>query len=203
MGSLGSGRRYKSDEVNKVVENQISINILDLKKRDCLKPGNISSRSYVINGREIGRIIISAEKDMLSLDYRFNGLSRQQTVQIAHTSPNFGGRRKYLVCPECQAKREMIYFGENGKFACRVCHDFIFRSQQLPPHQRHAHMTEKYAQQLGGTDFILHGQKPLGIWGKTFFKLQDKYFMHRQKSCDLFIEYFNQTFEKYGSEKSL
>jgi hypothetical protein len=62
MGSIGSGRKYKSDEVKPVIENQISINILDLKKRDCLKPGTISSRSYAINGREIGWIFTNAEE---------------------------------------------------------------------------------------------------------------------------------------------
>jgi len=41
MGSLGSGRRYQASEVKSVIENQISINILDLKKRGCLEPGAI------------------------------------------------------------------------------------------------------------------------------------------------------------------
>ena len=68
MGSLGSGRRYKADEVKKVVENQISINILDLQKRGCLKPDNISSTTYSINGRKTGLIFISAAEGILSLD---------------------------------------------------------------------------------------------------------------------------------------
>ena len=200
MGSLGSGRRYQSNEVRKVVENQISINILDLKKQGNLKPGAISSRIYSINSREIGRIFISAEEGMLCLDYRFNGQLRQQTIEITSTSPHFGGQRYYLVCPQCQAKRDILYYGANRAFACRVCHGFVFRSQQLPAHQRHSRMAEKYAEQLGGIDYIFYRKKPFRMWGKSFVKLQSKYFMHSKKSCDFFIAYANQILEKYGSE---
>ena len=36
---------------------------------------------------------------------------------------------------------------------------------------------------------------------RTFIKLRDKYFTHTIKSCDLFIEYVDNIFEKYGSEE--
>ncbi|MEN8210980.1 MAG: hypothetical protein ABFR31_04630 [Thermodesulfobacteriota bacterium] len=200
MGSLGSGRRYKSDEVKKVVENQISINILDLKKRDCLKPGNISSTTYSVNGRKIGLIFISAAEDILSLDYRFNGHIQQQTVQITSISPHYGGQRQYLLCPQCDSRRNSLYHGPNGQFECRICHGFVFRSQQLNPHLRHAHRAEKFAERLGGTGFIFHGKKPPGMWDTTFIELRDKYFTHTINSCDLFIEYSDNILKKYGSE---
>ena len=91
-------------------------------------PGTISSRTYSINSREIGWIFISAEEDMLSFDYRFNGQFRQQKIQITSTSQNYGGQRKYLLCPECRSKRGMLYHGKNRKFACRICHGFVFQS---------------------------------------------------------------------------
>ena len=171
MGSIGSGRRYKANEVKKVVENQISINILDLKKRGCLKPGTISSTNFSINSREIGWIFISAEEGMLRFDYRFNDHVQQQTVQITTISPHYGGRRQYLLCPQCDSRRNSLYHGSNGKFACRICQNLVFRSQQLNPSLRHAHRADKFLERLGGTDFDLHGKKPPGMWDRTFIKL--------------------------------
>lgn len=199
MGSLGSGRRYKSDEVKKVVENQISINILDLKKRGCLKSGNISSTTYSTNGREIGLIFISAAEGTLGLDYRFNDHIQQQTVQITTISPHYGGQRQYLACPQCDSRRNSLYYGSNGQFTCRICQGLVFRSQQLNPSLRHAHRADKFLERLGGKDFIFHRKKPAGMWDRTFIKLRDKYFTHTIKSCNLFIEYSNQLLEKYGS----
>ncbi len=199
MGALGSGRRYQSDEVSKVIENQISINILDLKKQGSLEPGKTSSMTFSRNGREIGWIFISAEEDMLSLDYHCNDHVRHQIIPIASTSPHYGGQRQYLLCPQCNSKREMLYYGPGGKFACRVCHGFVFRSQQLTPHMRHEQQAEKFANKLGGTDYIIDRKKPFRMQNNTFLKLQDKFINHRQKSCELFIEYVDNLFEKYGS----
>jgi len=199
MGSIGSGRRYRSDEVKKVIENQISINLLDLKRRGCLEPGHISSTTYSINGRKIGWIFISTEKDMLHLDYRFNSHIQQQTVQITGISPHYGGQRQYLVCPQCDSRRESLYYGSGGQFACRLCHGFVFRSQQLNPFLRHEHRAQKFIERLGGTNFIIHGKKPPGMWNENFLRLRDKFYMHRMKSCDLFLEYVDDIFDKYGS----
>ena len=60
-------------------------------------------------------------------------------------------------------------------------------------------MAQKYTEKLGGTDFIFDRKKPFRMWGKTFFKLQDKFFMHRKESCDLFVEYADNLLKKYGS----
>jgi len=197
MGSIGSGRRYKSDEVKPVVENQISINILDLKKRGHLKPGTISSSTYLINSREIGWILISAEEGSLSIDYHLNGQLRHQIVQITSISPYLGGQRKYLLCPQCQSKREILYHRTNGEFACRICHGFVFRSQQLNPHQRHSFMAEKYKKKMDQSSYPY--KKPFRMWNKTFLRLKDKACMHEKKSCNLFIEYADNLFNKYGS----
>ena len=198
MGSIGSGRRYQASEVKPVIENQISINILDLKKRECLKPGTISSTNYALNGRELGWIFISAAKGILNLDYRVNGHIQQQTIEITDISPHYGGRRQYLLCPKCDSRRESLYYGSDGEFACRICRGLVFRSQQLNPFLRHEHRAQKFLERLGGTDFIIDRKKPFRMWQKTFFKLRDKYFTHSIKSCDLFVEYSNQLFEKYG-----
>lgn len=81
-----------------------------------------------------------------------------------------------------------------------LCHGLVFHSQQLNPSLRHAHRASKFFERLGGTDFILHGKKPGGMWDRTFIKRRDKYFTHTIKSCDLFIKYVDNIFEKYGSE---
>jgi len=199
MGSIGSGRRYKADEVKKVVENQISINILYLKKQGYLEPGKTSAMTYSKNGREIGWICISAEEDMLSLEYHCDDHIQQQTVQITTTSPPYGGQRQYLLCPQCDSRRNSLYYGPDGKFACRICHGFVFRSQQLNPHLRHEHRAQKFLEKLGGTDFDLHGKKPPGMWNRNFLRLRYKFYLHREKSCDLFIEYADNIIKKYGS----
>ena len=59
-------------------------------------------------------------------------------------------------------------------------------------------MAQKITEKLGGTDFIFDRKKPFRMWDKTFFKLQNKFFMHRQKSCDLFVEYADNLLKKYG-----
>jgi hypothetical protein len=55
-----------------------------------------------------------------------------QGVRLATTSPHFGGRRWWFLCPRCAARVAVLYRRpRQAGFACRACHDLTYESAQL------------------------------------------------------------------------
>ena len=55
----------------------------------------------------------------------------QFRVQLAWTTPHFGGRRAYFLCPECSARVEILY--AVLFLACRRCLHLAYRTENLTP----------------------------------------------------------------------
>ena len=55
-------------------------------------------------------------------------------ISLDTTPCFFGGKRWWFLCPECQRRCRIIYgASSSGYFACRLCHDLTYRSQQERP----------------------------------------------------------------------
>lgn len=66
--------------------------------------------------------VIKADGKNLNFDYK---------VLICLTSCNFGGRRRWLTCPDCKRRCRVIYIPPNqDTFGCRICNKLTYRSQQ-------------------------------------------------------------------------
>ncbi len=49
-------------------------------------------------------------------------------VHLGTTSPHFGGKRRWLVCPRCARRRSALYV-EKTALACRTCLNLRYPSQ--------------------------------------------------------------------------
>lgn len=199
MGGLGSGRRYRKSEIKPILEDQITINIHDLNSENLLKPGNNFTNFYIKISPYLSEIFVEVEEDSLALKYCYKYDLHEQQIHIEKMPAYYGGARPYLICPDCGVKRVSLYLGlTTGQFGCRICHKFGYKSQRMNPLQRHSLKAEKYKKRLG--QFSYPYDKPFRMWSRTFLKIQDKACKHEKTSCDLFLEYANQIFEKYGSK---
>ena len=67
-------------------------------------------------------------------------LDDDSSIEVATTPCNYGGLRHWLVCPRCGQRRKDLFCDRDG-WACRICLDLVYRSQQenrgwKPWHQR-------------------------------------------------------------------
>lgn len=96
-------------------------------------------------------------------------------VQIADTSPNFGGRRLWFVCPRSACGRRCVVLYRprscNARaFACRRCHGIRYLSQRISPSRRAERRAERCARRLVSNtegDF----QRPRGMHRATYTRL--------------------------------
>jgi hypothetical protein len=55
----------------------------------------------------------------------------EREIPLKKSTPNYGGERTWLVCPQCDKKINRLYLPPDGReFACRECHRLRYRSQE-------------------------------------------------------------------------
>jgi hypothetical protein len=68
-------------------------------------------------------------------------------VQLAWTTPHFGGRRAYFLCPECSARVEILY--AVPFLGCRRCLHLAYRTENLTPLWRKSAKLRKLREKVG------------------------------------------------------
>jgi len=146
MGGYGSGRRPKKD----MVEQYINLDISGLKRTiianragpavgGTLKWSGGSSMGFELHWLD-GRPEL-----LLSYSYTpYTGeaQNRTQRIPIATTACPYGGVRYWLRCFACSRRMKKLYF-KSGVFACRHCHQLVYRSAQA------AHSDDKLGRSMG------------------------------------------------------
>jgi hypothetical protein len=69
-------------------------------------------------------------------------------VSIAETHLHRGGTRRWLVCPECSARRQALYVCDH-RLACRACLRLRYESQHENRRQRMLRRADKLRVRLG------------------------------------------------------
>lgn len=62
------------------------------------------------------------------LSYSIDGKPCKQTVWLSHTLCNYGGARRWFICP-IRGERVAVLFLRAGRFACRHCQCIAYGSQ--------------------------------------------------------------------------
>lgn len=132
MGGPGSGSWYRWDKKT-YAEEMKRIDIRYLRKQGMLTPGNIGSLSWTTNGEPSGDIRYQMHSDRIVLIYRYrinNGDWEHvnDTVWFDETPCNFGGSRKWFICPSCGDRVGRLY-GPGKYFRCRNCYQISYSSQ--------------------------------------------------------------------------
>jgi len=191
--TIGSGRRYRPEEVQPIVENAICLDLTLLKKHEGFKPGNCLDITYSANSQDIITLNIAVGKEFLSVNFVDKGKYREQDIKII-SIPCFGiYSRQYLLCPACGTKRKQIYLGSDGTFSCRLCNGLGYRVQRLNTHMRHSYAAEKLwrekLKQPEGGPKNIHN-RPKYLKNKTYFKAVEQIMAHERKSHEAFVAYF-------------
>jgi len=205
MGGYGSGKK-NTDQLRPVVEDSPILNILDFKKEGLLDPGMELTLTYTINGRELASVSIFVKKESLALVYDFNQIRRKQEVALAQTPCHYGGSRAWLLCPKCQAKRNSLYLGPEGFWACRECLGLAYKIQRLNPHERHQNRAEKIKKNklkiIPGSR-TMASEKPFGMWRSNHIRILDELLKHETLSHSLFMTWCTGIIKKEdGKDKS-
>jgi len=119
------------------VEESIRLSIQDL--RPYLK-WHVGHELY-ITVNEQPRFMFKYTRDTdtpegaIILRYTTNVEDVTQRIVLQSSKQHFGGKRLWLVCPQCNKRRRDLYFpfhyGQSCKlrFLCRECHGLIYESQ--------------------------------------------------------------------------
>ncbi len=133
MGGIGSGH-YCRTGTKTTIEETKRIDVRFMHRQGMLKPGYQGSLSWTSRGEPSGNINYICHQESLFLDYRYrvNGgdwQPVQQQISIVTTPCNYGGGRKWFLCPSCSRRVAILCSG--GKlFLCRHCYRLPYNSQQ-------------------------------------------------------------------------
>lgn len=135
MGGYGSGNRYGGSRSDReTVEDCLALDINSLVRK----------RLFVLNARSLEGILTwtRGEREIGSCVYSFNALAGNLEIKLRYTyndteqisctiyleaiAAHLGGKRLYLICPECGKRRWHLYLNHYVK--CRVCHDLTYES---------------------------------------------------------------------------
>lgn len=175
MGGWGSGRKNYS---KLTVESHPCIDIRWLKKKGYLRSGSPGRLGYSRHGKTLGTISYRAELDGLRMHFSCGPVDDKwvEVAQVAKfdwTPCNYGGKRVWLLCPQC-GKRVVVLYVRWRKFLCRHCLDINYSSQHESRPDRLMRKALRIRERLGAsTDLnrkILF--KPKYMHEKTFDRLR-------------------------------
>lgn len=173
MGGCGSGRmgwRAKA-------ERALKLDISQLKKRDCLKPGYTFTWRWTWTSGDSSSINITTRDNALVLNYRSRNygeewLDQEQYIILVHTECNYGGTRPWFICPQCSRRVGVLY--SRGLFLCRHCSRVAYssKSENLP--DRMLRKANKIRDRLGADYGVQNPlRRPKGMHWNTFWRLKN------------------------------
>jgi hypothetical protein len=153
MGGMGSGRPYDFQGSRVTCESVIRIDVKMFKRWGLFKSGTHRSLTWWYDGEPVGDVVIRVGLNHLIFNYRYRIHGGQwepveQLVRIDRTPCNFGGYRKWFLCPRC-GKRVGVIYCVIGYFWCRTCNNLAYISQFLSKEDRLMHKAAKIFQRLG------------------------------------------------------
>jgi hypothetical protein len=178
MGGFGSGRWYRWDTKSKL-ESVVPLDVRYLQRSGKLYPG---SRSPVLwkntGGAFVGSIIVEAEEDYITLQYRHqrgkDSQPVQETIALTWTSCHYGGQRVWFICPWCETRVAIVY--GDASFVCRRCCALKYESQSEHRGDRQRRKAQMIRLRLGGSANLAEPfpAKPKHMHWKTYEQLHSQ-----------------------------
>ncbi len=143
-----------------------------------LGPNTSGTLSWSIGDEPAGSIGYTMHSELILLRYRFRRHSGEwedveQNIFFDQTPCNYGGYRKWFLCPRCM-KRVAILYGSGKYFFCRHCHQLTYDSCNSPPLQRIFDRANKLKEKLGGHAGFDNPipARPKGMHRRTYNRLR-------------------------------
>ena len=192
MGGIGSGRHSWQD----TMENTSTLDVRWFNKKGLFKHPRPyqGSLEWTRNGNSVGGMGYKILDDRMILMYKHRNRQNleweevEQTIYFDETPCNYGGTRKWFLCPNC-LKRVAVLAGLGKYFYCRKCYRLPYRSTLETKRDRV--FTKKH--ELGAQIFEHYQngdgwQKKKGMHWKTFHKKYSEYNRLREITDEIFIE---------------
>jgi hypothetical protein len=136
--------------------------------------------SWSSRGESTGSIRFSMQENNMILKYRHRprGGERQdveQSISFDQTPCNYGGHRKWFLCPRCY-KRVSLLYGAGKYFLCRHCHDLTYDTCNSSPLQRIFDKANKLRERIGGHAGLSYpiADRPKGMHHSTYIRIVAK-----------------------------
>lgn len=174
MGGPGSG--YRWDKVTTVEETQ-RIDIRYLRKNGLLGAFRRGSLRWNRGGESTDSIAYLMYPDRMELDFKYKQFGGEwqpirQTIDFDRTACNFGGERKWFLCPQCR-RRVAVLCLAGSCFLCRKCYRLPYGSQNEDYLGRVIRRRNKLKDRLFEDDYGYRRRK--GLHRETFDRLFGEY----------------------------
>jgi hypothetical protein len=196
MGGRGSGQYYRGSTRTACGETR-RIDIRFMLKRGMLRTNSTGSLTWSRGNEPMGNIRYAMFYDQMRLDYRCRWYDEEwedvkQTITIDRTPCNYGGTRKWFLCPNCN-KRVAILYQVNTLFLCRHCYRLPYASQSENYLDRMSRKFDKLNKRLEADEYINDGDlwKPKGMHWRTFYHLKMAEIDADERSANAFLARFS------------
>jgi hypothetical protein len=146
MGGPNSGNRWP--RVRKTtVEESLALAMSQLRPHLVAGTAGTLTWTFTSGGKaSVGfAVAVGDGGPVVTLQYCRGRESVEEIVRLSATVPGFGGRRLWLLCPDCGGRCGKLFLPPGGpRFGCRTCRGLAYTSSQ------EAHQTERvFARHLG------------------------------------------------------
>jgi hypothetical protein len=192
MGGRGSGNWYRYDAKRKA-EESLPVDIRYLKKHGYFDNSSWGALHWSRGDNRYASINFWTSPESITLSYTYNKTEDvKQNIEITTTPCNYGGVRKWFICPACGRRCAVIYSA--GKyFACRVCCNLNYTSQCESDMFQLSNKANKLRERLGAKHGIMNplpNRKPKNMHHKTYAKLMNEIEKLELQSEFMFLEKF-------------
>ncbi len=177
MGGIGSGRRWHFG-ARSTTDSFRSIDVRRWQREKLLTPGSYFGWNWLTEDEVTGSIRVRVEHSRLRLIYKTKSpgeewQDKDYPVILDSTECNFGGSRKWFICPArgCGRRVALLYGG--AVFVCRHCNQLAYPSQNEDASDRATRQAERIRRKLGWTPGILNGSegRPKRMHRRTYERL--------------------------------
>jgi hypothetical protein len=198
VGGYGSGRSSSKHKA----ERCRSLDVNQLNRKGCLKPGHSGDWSWTRGGEGFGAINFKTEDARLVLSYNVSQCGGDwepvtQHVYLTSAGCHYGNTRPYFICPGTVSGRQCgrrvgKLFSADKYFLCRRCYRIAYASQSEARYDRMLRRANKLRVALGGKPGTAHwiAQKPKGMWQRTYQRQRFEIEWYENQASHLFIAKF-------------
>ena len=159
------------------------LDIRDLERKGLLRvSGCWTTLWWKVNGERVGSITIRPQEDHVELKYNYRRTdedwrNKEYCVSYDRTRCNFGGERRWFICPAPGCRRRVAILYLDGIFVCRHCLDLAYELQREQPYGRALRRAQTIRMKLGGSGSMAEDfpHKPKGMHWRTYLRLAQRY----------------------------
>jgi len=132
-GKIENGLVHMSSR--KLETELVSISCPELRRAGLFAEG----KSKLLRWSNGTCVLVRGSTDRMQFD--------KTSVYLAYTPANLGGRRPWLICPQCHTQRARLFLDE-GEWQCRICAEVRYETPRINPARRPRAMIARIDQQL-------------------------------------------------------